>query len=317
MIRWGIIGLGNIAMRFINSLANSSQGHLYAVASLTPSKRESFHQQYPGIHMYDSYEKLLDDECIDAVYIATRHADHYQWAKAALEKHKAVLCEKPATLSYQQTAHLCQLAKQNQTFFLEAMKTRFVPLVAEIKKVIESGEIGDVLRVETSFCYDVDYREGHYLFDLQQGGILYDVGTYNLATILDYIHSPLQSIQTKWEKKFGVDAYDWVELTFESGQTGLLEMAMDRQKDKQMTIYGTLGKIQATPFYRPESAAIIVNDSTRTIHKSYIYDDFFTEIEEVHDCLKNHLIESPKMTFQDSLNCMAIMEKIKESMNHD
>lgn len=71
MIRWGIIGLGNIAMRFINSLANSSQGHLYAVASLTPSKRESFHQQYPGIHMYDSYEKLLDDECI-VLFISQR-----------------------------------------------------------------------------------------------------------------------------------------------------------------------------------------------------------------------------------------------------
>lgn len=316
MIRWGILGIGNIAMRFMNSLANSEDGHLYAAASLTAHKRVSFHQLYPNVKVYDDYTTLLNDPSIDVVYIATRHLDHYQWAKAALERKKAVLCEKPATLSYQQTKELCELAKTQQTFFMEAMKTRFVPLVADMKKVVDDGLLGDILRIETAFCYDVDYREGHYLFEADQGGILNDVGTYNIATTLDYIHSPVQSVESTVVKKYGVDAYDYVEIIFASGQTALLEMALDRQKDKKMTIYGTQGTMTAEPFYRPEFAKITINNQEKVIQKAYIHDDFFTEIEEVHHCLKNHKIESPRMTFQDSIDCMAVMEKIRESF-HD
>lgn len=316
MIRWGIIGLGNIAMRFMKSLANSNEGVLYGVASLTPKKREMFQRQYPHIRVYEDYESLLDDPQIDAVYIAVRHQDHYQWAKEALQRQKAVLCEKPATLSYQQTKELCDLANLHQTFFMEAMKTRFVPLALELKKVIDEGIIGDILKVETSFCYEIEYRQGSYLFETDQGGILYDVGTYNLAATLDYIHSPVRSIVTKIEKKYSVDVYDYVEIIFESGQRAILEMAMDRQKDKKMTIYGSLGYITAEPFYRPEQAKIFVNNQETVLQKSYIYDDFFTEIEEVHRCLKNHWIESPRMTFQDSLDCIKVMERIKECF-HD
>lgn len=316
MIRWGIIGIGNIAMRFMRSLANSEEGYLYGAASLTQRKRENFHQQYPHVQVYESYEALLDDENIDAVYIATRHKDHYQWAKEALKRHKAVLCEKPATLSYHQTVELCDLAKQNQTLFIEAMKTRFVPLIQDIKALLEEGVIGEIERVETSFCYDIEYRQGHYLFDEDQGGILYDVGTYNIASTIDYIHSPLVSVQSDVEKNYQVDVYDQVELTFESGQTARLEMAMDRNKKKIMTIKGTLGTLTCEPFYRPTTALIIVENKEKTIQKDYIHDDFFTEIQEVHRCLKNQWIESPRMTFQDSKDCMMIMEKIKESF-HD
>lgn len=316
MIRWGILGMGNIAMRFMKSLENSETGYLYAGASLTTAKREQMTIEHPDILMYSTYDELLGDPQVDAVYIATRHNDHYRWAKAALLKKKAVLCEKPATLSYNQTLELCQLAKENQIFFMEAMKTRFVPLVADMKKVIVSGEIGEIQRIETSFCYDVDYHEGHYLFDQDQGGILYDVGTYNIATTLDYITSPLQKVLTHVEFQNGIDSYDEVELFFESGQTARLEMALDRNKEKIMTIYGTQGTMTAVPFYRPEQAIITIHNQQRIIEKPYVYDDFYTEIEEVHRCLKDHRIESPRMTFQDSLDCISVMEKIKESF-HD
>ena len=313
MIRWGILGMGKIATRFMQSLNKSQEGYLYAGASLTAVKREQFSLNHPHILIYPTYEDLLEDPNIDAVYIATRHNDHYQWAKAALLKKKAVLCEKPATLTYTQTEDLCQLAKSNQTFFMEAMKTRFIPLVADMKKVVASGEIGEVQRIETSFCSDVDYQEGHYLFDKEQGGVLYDVGTYNIATTLDYITSPLQKVSTQVIYKNGVDAYDVVELVFESGKTAKLEMAIDRSKEKNMINYGSQGTMTAVPFYRPEQAIITINNQQRVIEKSYIYDDFFTEIEEVHRCLKEKIIESPRMSLQDSLDCMYVMEKIRES----
>ncbi|MFR7590327.1 MAG: Gfo/Idh/MocA family protein [Longibaculum sp.] len=313
MIRWGIIGLGNIAMRFYNSLMHCENGYLYAVASRTPLKRESFHQQYPHVKVYDNYEDLLNDEQIDVVYIALRHADHYALSKAALLHQKAVLCEKPATLSYQQTQELCDLSFQNNLFFMEAMKTRFIPLIADIKEELEKGSIGDIEYIETAFCSCVPYREGHYLFDKGQGGALYDVGIYNIASVLDYIHSPLVHVKTKWKENYGVDVHDNIELTFENGQKAFIELAIDEKKEKIMTIKGTKGKLIAEPFYRPTVATLIQDGQERILQKPYIRDDFYTEIEEVHRCLQAHLIESPRMTHQDSLDCMAVIEAIKES----
>ena len=156
----------------MQGLAYFDDASLYAIASYTAKKREEFVHEHPDVIAYDDYHALLDDKNIDAVYIAMRHNDHYQWAKEALMKGKAVLCEKPATLSLNQTQELCYLAIQNHTFFMEAMKTRFIPLIDDIKKELDSGVIGDILNIETYFCSDVPYQPQHYLFDEKQGGAL-------------------------------------------------------------------------------------------------------------------------------------------------
>lgn len=312
MIHWGIIGLGNIALRFMNSLSHHEEGITYAVASLTASKRDCFHEKYPAVKVYQNYDDLLNDPKVDAVYIALRHNDHYQWALKSLHSGKAVLCEKPATLSYQQTKDLCETSKKENVFFMEAMKTRFVPMMEKLKQV----DIGTIQRVETSFCYESAYREGHYLYDLDQGGILYDVGSYNIAATLFWIDSPIKSIHTLSEKKYGIDAYDEVELCFENGSTALLQMALDRNLPKKMRVIGSLGFLEAEPFYRPETVKVTFNSKeSYTLNAPYIIDDFYTEIQEVHDCMSKGFIESPKMTHQDSLECMKIMEKIKESFD--
>lgn len=313
MIHWGIIGAGNIARRFIKGLSYSQNGKLYAVASHTATKRTELKDLYPEIVTYDDYEQLLDDPQVDAVYIAIWHKEHYEWARRAILKHKAVLCEKPATLSSIQMQDLASLAKENQTFFMEAMKTRFIPLIDDIKKELDSGVIGDILNIETYFCSDVPYQPQHYLFDEKQGGALYDVGIYNVASTLDYIHSPLVKVRANCKKNYGVDVHDVFHLTFENGQKARIEIAIDEKKAKKMVITGTKGKLIAEPFYRPVQATIIT-DEQRVIEKPYMNDnDFYGEIAEVHRCLKEHLIESERMSFQDSILCMKVIEDMKES----
>lgn len=316
MLRWGIIGAGNIAKRFIASLKNSDKGYLYAVASYTKANRDYYLENYPEVKVYDNYNSILDDDNIDVVYIATRHNDHYPWVKEALKHKKAVLCEKPATLYYEQTRELCELARKMNTFFMEGMKTRFVPLIDDVKRALDNKVIGDVLRVETCFAYNHPYVEGKYLFDKVQGGILNDVSSYNIASILDYIHSPLKLVISKVEYLYELDANDKIELIFESGQTGYIDIAFNENKDKLMTIYGTKGILKAHPFYRPTEAYIELSDGSKlTLEKPYINDDFFTEIEEVHDSILNHRIESERMTFEDSMKIAYVVEKIRESFN--
>ncbi|MEG0366787.1 MAG: Gfo/Idh/MocA family oxidoreductase [Coprobacillus sp.] len=316
MIQWGIIGFGRIAERFMKGLSYSEDGKLYGVASRTKSKLDDLQAQHPQIHTYDNYEDMLNDDNIDAVYIALRHQDHYHWAKEALLRNKAVLCEKPATLSYAQTKELCDLSKQKHTFFMEAMKTRFIPMTSEIKQIVKDGVIGDITRIENAFCSDVPYDEKSYLFEKEQGGAWYDVSIYNIATILDFIKSPIKSIDVMCKKDYGVDVYDRVEVLFESGQTALIECAIDRSQPKSMTIYGTKGKIEAEPFYRPTSAVVSFGNGESFIgEKPYMFDDFYGEIEAVHESIAYIREEHARMSHQDSLDCMKLMEMVKEKID--
>lgn len=314
MIQWGIIGAGNIAHRFVKGLSYSQKGKLYAVGSHTPAKLNEFANQFDDLQLYDDYMDLLNDPNVDVVYIATWHNTHYRWAKEALLRGKAVLCEKPATLQVKQMEELAKIAKENNVFFMEAMKTRFVPAVAKLKQILEDQVIGDVLRVENCFCYNIiGSSVTRYLFDQEQGGILNDVGSYNIASLLDYIHSPIKDIKVDTSFLHGVDVHDQVMITFENGQIGYLEMAMDESKEPLMTITGTKGKIECSPFYRPTNLIITLNDELRyEVHADYINDDFYTEIEEVHHCMERNQYESSRMSLQDSIDCAKVTDKIRK-----
>jgi len=312
MIQWGVLGYGNIAKRFIKGLSYSENGQLYGVASLTPQKRQQCLCDHPHLHIYEKYEDMIQDENIDAIYIAVPHASHYQWAKEALLHNKAVLCEKPAALTYKQTKELCDLSKKKHTVFMEAMKTRFIPMVTEIKSLLEKGVLGEIQCIQTSFCSDVPYDKESYLFDQVQGGALYDVGIYNIATILDYIHEAVVDIKGHIEYRYGVDSYDYIELEFESGKKAIIEVAIDRKKPKAMIITGTLGTLKAEPFYRPTEVIVELNNGESfTGKKEYQYDDFYGEIEEIHRCIAYIQNESLRMSHQDSLDCITLIEKIR------
>lgn len=323
MLKWGIIGTGRIARRFMEGLSYSEKGEIYALASLTNA--DKLQAEFPNLMVYDDYFKLLDDPKVDIVYISTRHKDHYRWSIEALKRKKAVLCEKPATLTFEENVEITKVARENNTFFMEAMKTRFIPLISDIKNSIKEGMIGNITRVETCFSNYIpkQYIEffkstNHYLFDKEQGGVLNDTGSYCIASILDYIRSPIKTISGKVQFDLGVDVNDFIELTFESGQTACIDISLNEDKPKIGTIYGTKGRIIIEPFYRPTKAKILLDDGTRMkISKDYIHDDFFTEIEEVHDCVLADKIESQHMSLEDSLKVREFTDQIRNKMIKD
>ena len=319
MIKWGIIGAGNIAQRFARSLAHSHQGKLYAVASHTDANLDYFSKEYKDIVIYNDYMRLLEDKNVDVVYIALRHKDHYKWSKEALMHCKPVLCEKPATLTVEEIIDLKKLSIEKHTFFMEGIKTRFIPVIQELKRLLDEEVIGEILTIENRFCYDIgNTKETRYLYDSIQGGILNDVGSYILASIIDYIHTPLKEVKAKTYHEHGVDVHDYVTLFFGDYQSASFEIAMDEKKEPIMLINGNHGMIRCCPFYRPESIEIKVNrEDAYIITKPYLFDDFYTEIEEVHRCLKEGLIESPRMTLDDSIKCASITNIIRREINHN
>lgn len=317
MIRWGIIGLGNIAIRFAKSLEHSQQGKLAAIASRTPEKREQYLNVYPDIKAYESYEEIIQDKEIDAVYIALPHGFHKEWVLKALKQHKAVLCEKPVGINRQEMEEIKACALENQTFFMEALKTRFVPLMDDIKTVLKNGIIGKIQSVEASFCYDVQglpRRKGWYLFEKGQGGALLDVGPYPVSFVLDLLESPIVKIESEMVyDEDGIDHHFIGKLYFEDGAMGIVEGAIDGMKERTAHIVGTLGTMEVPVYNRPLEYTVKLSNG-QTIHKeqALAVDDMFGEIEEVHRCLKEGLLESPRYCLDDSLNEMKVMDDIRQ-----
>lgn len=314
MINWGIIGLGRIARRFAKSLSYSDEGRLYAVASRTKDKRDYFSYLYDVV-TYDDYDALIGDKNIDAIYIALPHRYHYIWCKKALINHKAVLCEKPITLEHDKLEELIKISRENHTFLMEGMKSQMIPMTKKIKELVDQGVIGDIKRIENYFCNEVEYNPNSYLFDKEQGGILYDCGIYNIASVLQFVNSPIISKSNDYTIRYNVDVEDIIDLEFENGVSAHLECSMINNKEKEMKIIGTKGSIVFSPFYRPKEATVFFNNGESfTGSLDYDNDDFYSEIEEVHRCLAYIEIESLYVSHEFSLRCNALMRLLKDDI---
>jgi len=128
-VKWGVLGCGNIAHQFAQSIAKVDSGIIYAVASNTSNKAKLFAEQYDINHYYTGYNDLVNNENIDAIYIATPHSFHHQHTTLCLEHHKHVLCEKPLTINANQATELISSARDKQLFLMEAVWTRFLPAI--------------------------------------------------------------------------------------------------------------------------------------------------------------------------------------------
>lgn len=311
MIKWGIIGAGTIAHRFADSLAEVEKAKLYAVANRTMEKANRFKKKHPCEKAYDRYADLLADEKVEAVYIALPHKYHLEWIKKAIRAGKAVLCEKPATLSQAEMAQVASLAKQENVFFMEAMKSRFTPAYEEVKKLVAEGMIGEILEVSTSLCRVFPLDEASYHYEPVQGGCLLDMGVYNAAIIEDFTEGPFELTALDYEL-YNDEIEVYIKAAFQSGnQTAILESAFDRDTETQAVLTGTKGKIILPDFHRPTAYELHLANKQETVERPYVVDDFYGEITHVMDCLEKGQKESPRISLEDSENIAKLLDQIK------
>ena len=318
MVRWGIIGLGNIAKRFAKSLEYEEDGKLVAAAGKTESKRIYFKETYEDIKVYDSYDKLFNDPDIDAVYIALPHRFHAKWSIRGLNKGKAILCEKPSALNVSELDRVLKCAKRNKTFYMEAMKTPFVPMFDVIKDVINSGVIGDIKSIYAGFCSKANVDKNSYLYNEEDGGAVLDVASYPIAFVLGILdNKKILSIKKKTKKKkfneVKIDVHFEASINFEGDIVANIEGGIDNDKERTAIIEGTLGKMYIPIFNRPESYKVILNDEREYEEKlSIVNDDMYGEIHEVHNCLKLGKIERDVFTWNNSIEILKIIDHIRD-----
>ena len=181
-LRWGILSTGNIAHTFARGLREAKRGHLVAVASRNQQSADKFGDEFDIAHRHANYQALLDNAEVDAIYIATPHPYHAEWAVKAADAGKHLLVEKPLTLNWPDAARVVEACERNKVQLLEAFMYRCHPQSAKLVEIIQSGALGDVLKIEATFGFQSDGNPQSRLIhpELGGGGIL-DVGCYTMS----------------------------------------------------------------------------------------------------------------------------------------
>ncbi|MBR3325715.1 MAG: Gfo/Idh/MocA family oxidoreductase [Atopobiaceae bacterium] len=312
MVRFGILGAGNIAHRFAKSLEHVEGAKLVALSARKAQKAQAFAHEFgvDGSKAYTSHEQLLDDAGVDAIYLALPHALHREWAIAALRAGKAVLCEKPACLTAAEMEEVASVAHSTNTLFMEAMKPRFVPLRASIEEAL--GQIGEIRHVEATLCNDmmsfVDGAQTYHMGGGPGAGVLLDCGIYCASWIDELCPGTFKTTSVVCEKHKDVDVYVDAQLSF-GDITARLECAFDRAKPRTCTIEGERGRIVVEDLHRPTRATLLLTGEPMQVMESpYEVDDFYAQIVHFVKLVADKKTESPVMNLNDSIRCAQILD---------
>lgn len=311
IVKWGIVGTGYIADIFAEDMTFVKNGTVVAVCSRSEKNAADFAEKYEGITPYWDYAAFLEDETIDAVYVASPHPAHKEQAMKAIEAGKAVLCEKPITMNYEDTKTLVSFAKEKGVLLMEGMWTRFLPAVAEAKKLIDDGVIGSVRLLEASFGFNVGDNypiDGRLLNPDLGGGARLDVGIYPIS-LAHYIFGKMPMVIQASEVKTstGVDGISSYIFTYDDA-LAILHSAVIAETPQHAVISGEKGFIRIPKFWMADRYILSVNNEEKEFvfereHKGYVY-----EIEAFDQALINGKKEVEQITPDESLEIMKIMD---------
>ena len=316
--RWGILGLGSIANRFMSGHTLVDRAELYAVASRDGGKARAFAQKYHAVKAYDSYEAMVSDPEVDIVYIATPHPFHLAHASLALKAGKHVLVEKPACVNERELAALCALAQQKGLFLMEAMWTRFFPVNRQVIRWLTEGRIGRLGQVQAAFAYASAVGDGKsrvYNPELA-GGALLDVGVYPIAYADMCYDAAPEAVAALADKAVtGVDALSNYLLRYPGGGMALLSSAVSCYQKDTAYLWGEKGSIEVPNFWHPSRAVLTVNGRHEVFESPVVNEGFQYEIEHVHSCLDQGLTQSPIMPHATSQRIMAVCDEIRRQID--
>ncbi len=323
-LKWGLIGTGKIARRFAAGLLESRKGELVAVGSRSATTAAAFTGSFGGTP-HESYESLLADPSVEAVYLSTPHTLHQEWAIKTLEAGKHLLCEKPLTVNHAGTQRVIDAARRNGRFLMEAFMYRVHPQMERLIALLESRPIGEIRFIRATFSYDMplDLTNRAYRHDLAGGGIL-DVGCYpisitrRIAGVLagKAFEEPIElSAVGQIGAESRVDEYSLASLKFPGGILAEVAAGTRLGLENNVRIVGSEGSILIPTPWQPAPAGgfskillfkegipeEIVVDADRSL---YAY-----EADHVADQIAAGRHESPLMSWEDSLGNARVLDQ--------
>jgi predicted dehydrogenase len=325
-LNWGILGAGSIARTFAKGVARSRSGRVVAIGSRSQANADRFGDEMNVPHRHGSYDALLANAEVHAVYIATPHPEHLEWAVKAARAKKHLLCEKPLALNYEQAALIVQAARENDVFLMEAFMYRCHPQTQKIVELVRSKAIGDVRMIQATFGFRAPFDATQRLWanELGGGGIL-DVGCYPVsmsrlvagAAVGKEFADPVSVTGAgRLHPVTRVDEYASASLTFASGIIANVSTSVGVEQENVVRIYGTEGYLLVGNPWGPSTDGsntqilIYLNGQTAPRAIEVETPGWLYEIEA--DTVAAHLdlrqAPSPAMSWDDTLGNMKTLD---------
>ncbi|RRJ98677.1 oxidoreductase [Opitutaceae bacterium TAV3] len=334
LLRWGILGAGRISATFAKGVAASRLGTLAAVGSRSPGGAAKFidahaaatGQSASAIRAHDSYEALLADPEIEAIYIGTPHPQHAQWAIRAAEAGKHVLCEKPLGLNHAEGMVMVQTARDHDVVLMEAFMYRCHPQTARIASLIREGVIGDVRVVQASFSFRAGFDANSRLWsNAAGGGGILDVGCYPVsfarlvagaASGRAFLDPVKVTGSGHLNAETGVDEYAAALLEFPNGVVAQVATGISVIQDNAARVYGTAGWLHVPNPWTPNRDGGV---SKITLHRAGAAEPeeisieaaplYSLEADAFARAVRAGLRDVPEMSTDDTLGNLAALDQ--------
>ncbi|MBD8585005.1 Gfo/Idh/MocA family oxidoreductase [Frigoribacterium sp. CFBP 13729] len=317
-IRWGILGAGGIADTFVNDLAAAGIA-VAAVGSRDADKAKRFAEDHGITTAHGSYDDLVADPEVDAVYVATPHVFHEQNALLAIRAGKHVLVEKPFTVSADEAGRVLAAAREAGVVALEAMWTRYLPQQARLREVVRSGVIGEPRLLTASHMQSLPTDPQHRLNDpALGGGALLDLGVYPVSFAHDLL-GPVEAVAaTAVLSDQGVDRRTGITLRHANGATSNLFCALDTAGRNDAVLHGSAGRIEIDhTFYAPGGFTVL--DADGEVVERFDSDEgdlrgMQHQALELARLAEAGELESPALTSDGIVAVMATMDEVRRQV---
>lgn len=328
-LNWGILGTGRIAGVFANGVQQSQTGKLVAVGSRSQAAADTFGEKWQIAKRYGSYEEMLADPQVQAVYVATPHPYHAEWAIKVAEAGKHVLCEKPMALNHAEAMAIIEAAQRHDVFLMEAFMYRGHPQTAKMVELIRAGAIGQVRVIQATFSFNTAFNpESRLLKNALGGGGILDVGGYctSMARLIagaangQTVAEPTQVVAVGHVgEKTQIDEYTIASLSFPGDIVAQLFTGVQVNGENVVRIFGSEGSILLsnpwTPRVGEDLAIVVQKDADGSVQKIAVENSHELYALEA-DTVARYLDErqSPTMSWQDTLGNMKTLDQWRAAL---
>lgn len=314
-VRWGILATGNIARAFAAGLRESRTGELRAVGSRSKEKAGEFAAEFGG-EPYGSYEAVLADPEVDAVYIATPHHLHAENTIAAAQAGKAILCEKPFTLTVADTERAIAAVRAAGVFFMEAFMYRCHPQTRQAREWLRNGAIGRIVQINAEFGFAASRDWANFRTDGRVGGGgLMDVGTYCVSFARMAVgEEPIEAYYEADVTERGYDASGAGVLRFPGGAVAHFGTGIHVALRNDVTVYGEEGRLHIEQPWKCAGGAMTLTrgDRMETVTADTSNPGLYAiEADAVAQYIERR--ECPYMTIEDTIGNSRCLERLRSS----
>ena len=313
---WGILGPGGIARAFAKDLTLLEGHTIGAVGSRSLSNAQSFADDFGGT-AYGSYEELINDSTIDAIYVATPHPAHHDNVISALDAGKAVLCEKPFAVNAKQAQAMVDAATRNKVALMEAMWARFLPHYAQVREIIASDVLGPIISIHADHGQRLADQNIPRLVEPQlAGGALLDLGIYPISFAHMILGNPVAINSSAVMTDKGVDAQSSMIFTYENGAQAVLTTTMIEQTPCRAVVAGLNGWLEIDrTFYNPASMRVVLNDGSVTEYpNTYSGHGLREQAESFKQLVQSGKLQSDILSWKDTVDIMKSMDTVREQI---